>query len=117
MLHKTFQVMRCGMKYENATVIIPEPLHKKAIELCHYCMDEGHCGVDRTYIKVVSRFCLHGVKNLKDLVKDIVQGCEAGIVANGRPPRPVPLLAYPIPKEPWEITSMDLLSPLPVTRS
>ena len=93
-------------------LVVPKGLIHLALEMVHSHINAGHPGPDRTLWKARQYF--YWPKMVSD-VKAFVKGCDVcNRCKTGGNPR-VPLLSFPIPEEPWETVSMDLVGPLPLT--
>ena len=98
--------------HNREVLVVPKGLIHLALEMVHSHVAAGHPGPDRTLWKAQQYF--YWPKMSSD-VKAFVNGCDVcSRCKTGGNPR-MPLLAFPIPEEPWDTVSMDLVGGLPLT--
>ena len=86
-------------------------LHESLIAIYH---SWGHSGVAKT-VEALTRDLWW--PNMKKDVEKYIPGCEVCQKAKpDRQPRAAPLHPNEIPKEPWEVVSVDLIGPLPESK-
>ena len=93
-------------------LVLPRHLIHLALEMVHSHLTAGHPGPDRTLKKARQYFYW---QTMARDVKSFVGNCDVCTrTKTGGNPK-APLKAFPIPEEPWDTISMDLVGPLPVT--
>ena len=90
---------------------VPDTLMRDAFDLMHTQTTAGHTGYERTMRRFVKNFT--NVRE-KETIKDMCTRCEVCIRAKAHP-KSVPLKRYPVPEQPFNTVSSDVLGPLPLT--
>ena len=90
---------------------IPNELMDKAFKVIHRDTTAGHQGFERTLQYFRRNF--YNTEE-KDIIKNKCETCTACIRAKSHPSL-VPIKKYPIPLQPFDTISTDILGPLPIT--
>ena len=88
-----------------ARIVIPESLHKKAVDLAHV----SHQGLEKTKALLREKIWFPGIDVL---VKETITKCVP-CQAVGRSSPPEPLHMTEMPSAPWQKINIDFLGPLP----
>ncbi len=95
-------------------LVLPEPCRSVVLSLAHHIPMAGHLGQRKTVERILQRFYWPTV--FED-VKQLCQSCdECQKTAKGKKQR-VPLIPLPIIREPFERIAMDIVGPLPRSRT
>ena len=118
LLYRVDQLYRGGRAVKGKTrlrLFVPEPLRKSVLFSCHdHLLSGGHMGVQRTFDKVRERYYWAG------LYKDVQQWCascrECSMRKSSRGLQ-LPVMTVPVPAEPWEFVSVDVMGPFVKAKS
>jgi len=91
---------------------VPRTLVPKALALVHLAPLGGHGAEERTKFRARQNFTWRGMD------RDIAEYCRKCITCakfKGRAHPLTPLRRYPVPLEPFQMVSMDLMGPFPLT--
>ena len=96
-------------------VMVPQPFRSQILSLAHDGLS-GHCGVRKTYHRILRYFAWPGLKS------DVSKFCRTCHVCQmmGKPNQvipPAPLVPIPQMGEPFEHIMIDCVGPLPKTKS
>uniref|UniRef100_A0A087YSQ8 Gypsy retrotransposon integrase-like protein 1 n=1 Tax=Poecilia formosa TaxID=48698 RepID=A0A087YSQ8_POEFO len=97
-------------------VVVPQDYRLQILSLAHDANLAGHCGVKKTYHRVLRNFFWPGLKS------DVVNYCRSCHTCQlvGKPNKPIspaPLHPIPVLGEPFERVLLDCVGPLPKTKS
>ena len=91
-----------------------DQLQRKIISNLHASSAGGHSGFPVTFRRISQLFYW---KNMKTMIKSVLQQCETCQLAKPeRVPYPGLLQPLPIPSKPWEMMTMDFIEGLPVSQ-
>ncbi|KAJ0409741.1 hypothetical protein ATCC90586_001054 [Pythium insidiosum] len=96
-----------------ARLVIPASLHKDMLHAAHDDFQGGHQGVARTFDRLRREFYWH---NMYRDVERYVKECVDCSTAKGRPGNPGPSPGNLMPEYPFQVISMDFVTPLPASR-
>ena len=95
-------------------LVLPQQCRKTVLHLAHTIPLAGHMGRDKTTRRILQRFYWPTVyKNTADYCRSCAE-CQK---SRDQRMRRVPLVPLPIIKEPFERIAMDIIGPLPRSRS
>ncbi len=103
-----------GILYNAEKIVVPVRLQKEILELCHNDTTAGHLGVEKTVERIKQRFYWPGIH--KDVQKWI-QDCLPCVAKRKPDANTDHLLSIPIEPIPFARVGIDILGPLPVTKS
>ena len=95
-------------------LVIPVKYHKTILDLAHQIPMAGHMGKDKTARRILQRFYWPTV--FKD-VAEYCRSCETCQKSSHKKPRHAPLVPLPIIGVPFQMIAMDIIGPLPRSRS
>ena len=107
------RIKRSSLSDEFLVPYIPDTLMPSAFKLMHSDSTAGHSGPDRTLKLFIRNFYN---RNERDLITKYCSECELCVRAK-QSPKAVPIAKYPVPQQPFETISSDLLGPLRVTEA
>ena len=93
-------------------LFVPSKLRRRVLELVHSHRLAGHPGIAKTVRHVSRNFFWPGCRTL---VQKFISECPTCQVHKGNPNRPAPLDVYPSQLLPFQMVSMDIVGPFPVT--
>jgi hypothetical protein len=103
-----------GELFEFEQLVLPIQCRKPVLDLAHKIPMAGHMGKNKTARRVLGRFYW------PTLYKDVAEYCrscqECQMAAPGRAGR-APLIPLPIMEEPFKRIAMDIVGPLPRSKS
>src|ERR1700712_2151486 len=104
-----------GLLLYRGKVYIPktddDELRRQIIQMHHDLPSAGHPGRWKTYELVSRNYWWPG---LTTDVKKYVKGCDVCQRMKNRPQQPFgPLMPNPVPQEPWDVITIDLITQLP----
>ncbi|XP_066945203.1 uncharacterized protein [Macrobrachium rosenbergii] len=105
-----------GQTFRIEQIVVPTPFHDYVLKLAHHNSFSGHFGVWKTFQNLAKGFWWPGMKSS---VKLFVKQCEACQVM-GKPNQPIPKAPlHPIPAigEPFAELVVDVVGPLPKTKT
>ena len=110
-----FSVER-GLLYWRGRVVVPdsEELRTRVLEWCHERPEAGHLGRDKLLAELQRRFYWRGMTAAAARFVRSCHTCQA--VKDSQQAKPGLTLSLPVPDEPWQSVSLDLIGPLPRTR-
>ena len=110
-----FSVER-GLLYWRGRVVVPnsEELRTRVLEWCHERPEAGHLGRDKLLPELQRRFYWKGMVTQAARFVRSCHACQAG--KDSQLAKPGLTLSLPVPEEPWQSVSLDLIGPLPRTR-
>ena len=94
--------------------MLPQACRQTALHLAHEILFAGHMGREKTTRRPTQRF--YWPMLYKD-VKEFCHCCEQCQKSSNRKPPRAPLIPFPIVREPFERLAMDIVGPLPRSRS
>lgn len=101
-------------RYEDR-LVVPVKFRKQILKACHDSPLSGHCGTEKTFEKVNSRFFW---PKLRSDVKDYVRKCVSCAQRKTSPHlKPAPLMKFKPAVRPFERIAMDVVGPLVTTDS
>ena len=100
------------VKYEQ--LVLPKQYRVNVLKLAYSIPLSGHLGIDKTTQRILRRFYWPTV--FKD-VKEYCKQCPECQLCSKQKPRKSPLVHLPIMGEPFERIAMDIVGPLPRSRS
>ena len=105
-----------GEEYEIEQLILPKACRRVVLELGHEIPLAGHLGVEKTSCRqrILRRFYWPTV--CKD-IEEFCKCCEKCQKMTNRKVPPAPLIPLPIITEPFKKIAMDIVGPLPWSRS
>ena len=95
-------------------LILPTDCRHSALELAHSIPLSGHLGRKKTYARLAQRFYWPSMS--RD-VAEFCRSCEACQKCSHRKPPRVPMIPLPTVDVPFSRVAMDLMGPLPRSRS
>ena len=95
-------------------LVIPVKYRKTILDLAHQIPMAGHMGKDKTARRILQRFYWPTV--FKD-VAEYYRSCETCQKSSRKKPRHAPLVPLPIIGVPFQRIAMDIIGPLPQSRS
>ena len=100
-------------KGDQVELVLPEPHRPKVLHLAHDIPLAGHMGRERTLARLHGRFWWPG------MAKDVAEYCRTCGVCQktSRRGQKAPLVPMPVIGEPFERIAMDIIGPLPRTRT
>jgi hypothetical protein len=103
-----------GILYNADKIVVPVRLQKEILELCHNDATAGHFGVEKTVERIKQRFYWPGIhKDVQNWINDCLP-----CVAKRKPEANTDhLLSIPIEPVPFARVGIDILGPLPATKS
>ena len=113
---KAFQV-KDGLIWKKQRLYIPDDMkiRTELLSECHDAAISGHLGVHKTLQRVAKRFYW---PNLQHTVREYVSSCQACQHNKPSNQQPMGLLQpLPIPERRWDVVTMDMIGPLPVTKN
>jgi len=117
LLYRVDQLYRGGRAVSGNTrlrLFIPPALRKDVLFACHdHLMSGGHLGIQRTFDKIRARYYWGGL--YKD-VQEWCANCRECARRKGRHDLRLPVMSVPIPAEPWEFVSVDVMGPFVTAR-
>ena len=101
-----------GLLYNKGKLMIPEgePLRTKLLHWCHDRPENGHLGRDMTIAEVKNHFYWSGMDAMIARYVNTCNKCQAN--KGSQLATPGLLMPLPIPAQPWESISLDLIGPL-----
>ena len=103
-----------GEGYEIEQLVLPKACRKAVLDLGHEIPLAGHLGVEKTRQRILRRFYWPTVfKNIEEFCRC----CEECQKSMRRKVPPAPLILLPIISEPFKKIAMDIVGPLPRSRS
>ncbi len=112
LIRTTYLELKHEPHREVSQMVIPESLVSTIVEALHSAPHAGHPGKD---------ICLHQARleyywpTMRKDIHSYVDKCHTCAVNKGSVGRPVKILSYPTPLEPWDTLAIDLLK-LPTSR-
>eukprot|EP00731_Ephydatia_muelleri_P021055 Em0013g782a len=103
-----------GELYTREQLVLPVQCRGMVMELAHSIPLAGHLGKHKTTDRVQQRFFW---PTLRKDVADYCRRCEACQKTSRVKPRHAPLIPLPIMDEPFQKIAMDIVGPLPRSRS
>ena len=103
-----------GEEYEIEQLVLPKACRRAVLELGHEIPLAGHLGVEKTRQRILRRFYWPTV--FKD-IEEFCKCCEKCQKTTNRKVPPAPLIPLPIITEPFKKIAMDIVGPLPRSRS
>ena len=103
-----------GELYTREQLVLPVPCRGMVMELAHSIPLAGHLGKHKTTDRVQQQFYW---PTLRKDVADYCRRCEACQKTSRVKPRHAPLIPLPIMDEPFQKIAMDIVGPLPRSRS
>jgi hypothetical protein len=109
--------VKIGRLYYNDRIVVPNDigLRTRILAECHDAAVSGHVGKDKTIEQVKRRFYWKG---MDAFIQAYVTSCDA--CQRNKPSQQAPMglsMPLPIPTQPWQQVSMDLITQLPRSRS
>ena len=95
-------------------LVLPKECRQKALRLAHSIPLAGHLGRKKTYACLVQRFYW---PSIRQDVAEFCRRCGACQKFSQRKPARVPMIPLPVMDEPFSRVAMDLVGPLPRSRS
>ena len=95
-------------------LVLPRSCRQRVLELAHSIPLAGHLGRKKTYARLAQRFYWPSMS--RDVV-EYVRSCEACQKCGRRRPARVPMIPLPVVDVPFSRVAMDLVGPLPRSRS
>ena len=111
MLYVLRVIKRGPLSDEFLVPYVPDSLMKAAFKVLHNDTTAGHKGYERT-LKLFRRNFYH--KTESQYIRQLCDHCEWCLKAKATP-KPIPLSKYPIPIQPFQTISSDILGKLPIT--
>ncbi|XP_058850824.1 uncharacterized protein LOC131699088 isoform X1 [Acipenser ruthenus] len=110
-----YRVIRGTLQGEHThQLLVPHSQRNTIMRLAHTHLLGGHLGTDKTRDRILLRFFWPGVWRE---VADFCESCpECQKVASKKPPR-APLIPLPIIEVPFDRVGIDIVGPLPKTKS
>ncbi len=112
LLYRVDQLYRGGRAAVGSTrlrLLIPPALRKDVLFACHdHLLSGGHLGVQRTFDKIRARYYWAGL--YRD-VQEWCTNCRECTMRKERHDLRLPVMSVPIPAEPWEFVSVDVMGP------
>ena len=99
---------------ETMQLVLPRDCRQGALELAHSIPLAGHLGRKKTYAQLAQRFYWPSMSNN---VAKFCQSCEACQKCGRRKPARVPMIPLPVVDILFSRVAMDLVGPLPRSRS
>lgn len=105
-----------GLLHWRGRVVVPdsEELRTRVLEWCHERPEAGHLGRDKLLPELQRRFYWRGMTTAAARFVRSCHTCQAG--KDSQQAKPGLTLSLPVPEEPWQSVSLDLIGPLPRTR-
>lgn len=97
---------------EEPQQVVPEEERERVLREYHDSPTAGHYGVERTLKKIVSRYYFTGMRKF---ISDYVKNCAECQKYKALNLKPSGLLQTPVTANRFEVISVDLFGPLPVT--
>ena len=98
----------------NTRLVVPRQLRKPILELAHQIPLPGHLGKEKTAKRILQRFYWPTV--FHD-VKEHCRACTSCQKSSARKVHPAPMIPLPVISEPFRRVAMDIVNPLPKSRS
>ena len=95
-------------------LVLPKECRQKALGLAHSIPLAGHLGRKKTYARLAQRFYW---PSMRQDVAEFCRRCGACQKFSQRKPARVPMIPLPVVDEPFSRVAMDLVGPLPRSRS
>ena len=103
-----------GSEVEMEQIVLPWKCRKTVLHLAHTVPTAGHLGRKKTASRILSRF--YWPTLFKD-VADFCRSCQNCQKYTHKRAKKAPLISLPIMSEPFERMAMDIIGPLPRSRS
>ncbi len=106
-----------GLLYNNENKLrVPEgeELRTKLLFWCHDSPDNGHLGRDKTIAEAKQHFHWSGID--RDIAAYITSCSICQRMKGSQQAVPGLLMSLPVPQQPWESISLDLIGPIPTTK-
>ncbi|MEM7375842.1 MAG: DDE-type integrase/transposase/recombinase, partial [Bacteroidota bacterium] len=98
-----------GIIFKDDRIVLPESLHKLAIELAHRGSHPGRSGIER---RLRFHFFFHEMYNK---VKDFVNSCnDCALFVDKKTKEPI--TSHKVPENSWETVAVDLFGPMPSSK-
>ena len=114
LVYRKWTPPRRGEGYEIEQLVLPKECRRAVLELGHEIPLAGHLGVEKTRQRILRRFYWPSV--FKD-IDEFCRCCEVCQKSSKRNVPPAPLIPLPIISEPFKKIAMDIVGPLPRSRS
>ena len=114
LLYRKWRPPGRGEESEIEQLILPKTCQRKVLELGHEIPLAGHLGVTKSRQRVLRRFYWPTV--FKD-IEEFCKCCRECQKSNAHKTPPAPLIPLPIITEPFRRIAMDIVGPLPPSRS
>lgn len=95
-------------------LVVPKLLQRKIMDSCHATPWAGHPGVARTIARIRQRYYW---PRMREDVEVYVRECVSCAKRKGPVSNTVPLQLFKEPVRPYEMISLDVVGPLPITRA
>jgi transposase InsO family protein len=96
-------------------LVVPQELKLTIMKALHNDLTAGHLAFQRTYDRVTEKFFW---LNMRNEIKDYCAACHECALGKTSPHfKKAPLKPLPVPSEPFERVSMDIVGPLKSTRN
>lgn len=105
---------RTEMVLEEEQIVLPKSCRRGVLHIAHTVPVAGHLGKKKTVSRIIRRFYWPNV--FKD-VADFCRSCEICQKATHRKVQKTPMISLPVMSEPFERIAMDIVGPLPRSRS
>ena len=115
LIYKRRKNLRQNREHEKVRIVLPKSLISLVLKLSHDNNVAAHPGKHKTWENVSYRFFR---PQLHKIVNDYVKDCLICINKNQRPKsKQVTVQKTPKPSRPFEMVSMDIIGPMPVTEN
>ncbi|KAJ0389950.1 hypothetical protein ATCC90586_010661 [Pythium insidiosum] len=104
---------RADRPEDPARLVVPSTLRADVLHLAHDDYQGGHQGVTRTFERLKREYYWQGMyRDVERHVRECID-CSS---AKGRPANPGPSPGNVLPERPFQVVSMDFVTPLPASR-
>ena len=114
LLYRRWTPAGCGVEMEIEQLILPEKCRRTVLKLAHEIPIAGHLGSEKTRQRLLRRFYWPGV--FKD-VEEFCRSCPTCQKTSQHRVSKAPLIPLPIISEPFSRIAMDIVGPLPRSKS